>query len=225
MTDKPPREPTFLGAPPPGPLPKPTPPSEPAAVVRSALEAIHDAVPGGPGARPIAPALVAPVAGFRRDRLRMLASQLLDPAPPSDGRWIDHDVDGVTVSAPAAWARTSVASGAAWTAPPQATVFARLLAFAAQAPPLDRCVDAMAASPPGYEVAWRAPLAHPRSRGGGWPAVLLVRHAPTDPAWPQIWHLLAAWRADQVMSCGLAIKGQPTAALLADLAELWRRLR
>ncbi len=223
MTDKPPREPTFLGAPPPGPPPKPTPPSEPAAVVRSALEAIHAAVPGGPGARPIAPALVAPVAGFRRDLLRRLASQGLDHAPPTGGRWIDHDVDGVVVSVPAAW--ISVAGETAWTTPPHATVFARLLTFAALAPPLDRCVDAMAASTPGYEVAWRASFAHPRARGDGWPAALLVRHAPTDPEWPQTWHLLAAWRADQVMSCGLAIKGQPTDALLADLAELWRRLR
>lgn len=224
MTDKPPREPTFLGAPPPGPAPKPPAIREPAAVVRAVLAATHDAVPGGPGARPIAPELVPPVAGVRRDRLRALASQLLDQTPPSGGRWIDHDVDGVVVSVPAAWARTVVTSGAAWTAPPHATVFARKLAFAASAPPLDRCVDAIAASPPGYEVVWRAPLAHPRARGG-WPAALLVRHDPTDPEWPQTWHLLAAWRVDQVMSCGLAIKGPPTAALLTDLAKLWRRLR
>lgn len=61
MPDKPPREPTFLGAPPPGPAPTPPAISEPAAVVRTALEAIRDAVPGGPGARPIGPALDAPV--------------------------------------------------------------------------------------------------------------------------------------------------------------------
>jgi|JI10StandDraft_1071094.scaffolds.fasta_scaffold03131_7 hypothetical protein len=225
MTDKPPREPTFLGAPPPGPAPTPKAISEPAAVVRTALDAIHDAVPGGPGARPIVPELLGPVAGFRRDRLRALASQGLDPAPPSSGRWIDHDVDGVVVSVPATWARTAIGSGAAWTAPPHATIFARLLTFAASAPPLDRCVDAIAASPPAYEVAWRAPLAHPRARGSSWPAALLVRHDPTVPEWPQTWHLLAAWRVDLIMTCGLAIKGQPPAALLAGLAELWRRLR